>query len=606
MADVRSVCMFCGVGCRLRFTVEEGKITRVLPDPEDPASRGKPCVKGLSLSGIYSLKRVRNPLVKGSSGWEVVEWDYAYEEIADRLGNTPPQETLWVGSGEITNEDNYLIQKLAREVLGSENVDSCARLCHAPTVYAYREMMGIPASPGYMDDVFDADLILIAGTNPASNYPALFARMVGKNLAVVSSWVNDTMKFAKLKAIVRPGTIAFFLTGILHILIEEYGYRKPYPGFGELKESVQVYTPRKTSEITGADVQILRDFADAVHASDNLAVMHGMKITQTFHGVDGVAALTDIALLKDGKIVTNRGKVNIQGCGDVGVVPGPGGKDMVEAITLHPVSFAYISIMNPARSMPWLERTWENMRKMFIVHATPYFNETTEFANVVLPTPLLIEREGTVTTGERRVRRVFRVIDPPSQARQDWVIMRDLAKAMGAEWHYSDWTDVFREIVQRVDGYSGLSVEKAVKGLDQFADKSIKYRRFLPIRGRIVDYPGYPFRLVTARSYFQFNTGDVTMNVPLLRNHVDDYFLMNPDDHRELGSPHEVTLVSPVSRLTVKVKPDPRVPRKTIVGKFYYGSIPVNVLTPPDTDVLTNIPPYKAIPIRVERRAVDS
>lgn len=595
--EIKSVCMFCGVGCRLRYVVKGSKIIKVLPDPEDPASRGKPCVKGLKIGDI-ALRRVTSPLVRGSDGFEEVDWDYATEHILQELDNVDPALTLWVGSGEITNEDNYLIQKLARS-LGSENIDSCARLCHAPTVKVYKEMLGIPASPGYMDDVLNADLILIAGTNPASNYPALFSRMIGKKLAVVSSWINDTMHFAQLKAIVQPGTIVFFLAGILHLLIEEYGIKKNYEGFEELRNSVAVYTPKKVAELTGESEETLRKFANAIASAERLVVMHGMKITQTYHGTDGVRALTAIALLKDGKIVTNRGKINIQGCGDVGVNPGPGGIDMVKGIVVRPVRFAYISIMNPARSLPYLEKAWENMGKMFIVHATPYFNETTEFANVVLPTPLLIEREGTVTTGERRVRRVFRVLAPPPKAKQDWEIMTALANGMGLDWKYNNWFDIFKEIVSNVEDYKNIDANKIKKGEDVFADKTIKTRKFKPIRGRIVDYPGYPYRLVTARSYFHFNTGDVTMSIPALRERAEEYFLMNPEDLKELGSPGKVTLVSPVGRLEVKVRPDDRVPHRTIVGKFYISNIPVNILVPPDTDPDTDIPPYKAIPVRV-------
>ncbi len=579
--------------------MENGHIARVLPDPEDGASRGKPCVKGLALPGLEKVDRVTEPLVRGPDGLEKVDWNYALELIADALDNTDPALTTWVGSGEITNEDNYAIQKFAREVIGSENIDSCARLCHAPTVKVYKEMLGIGASPGYMDDVFDVDLILVAGTNPASNYPALFSRMVGKDIAVVSSWLNDTMKFAKYRAIVRPGTIAFFLAGIVHLLIEEHGLRKDYPGFDELRESVKVYTPEKVAELTGEKKGVLLDFAEAVASAERIGVMHGMKITQTYHGSDGVRAITAIALLKDGKILTNRGKVNIQGCGDVGVVPGPGGMDMVETFVLHPVKFAFVSIMNPARSLPWLERAWENMRRMFLVHATPFLNETSEFADVVLPTPFLIEREGTVTTGERRVRRVYRVLDPPGTARQDWEFLQELARLFGYEWGWKSWRDVFREIVERVEGYHHLSVERAERGEDQFADKEIKFKRFSPIRGRIIDYPGYPYRLVTARTYFHFNTGDVTMKIDLLRAHADEYFLMNPEDLRELGNPSEVELASPVGRIRVKVRGDERVPPKTVIGKFYYADIPVNVLVPPDVDPDTDIPSYKAIPVRV-------
>ena len=597
MEERKSVCMFCGVGCRLRYLVEGNKIIRVMPDTEDPASRGKPCIKGLKI-GEMRLKRVVSPLVRGSDGLERVDWDYAIEYILQVLDNVDPSLTLWVGSGEITNEDNYLIQKLARS-LGSENIDSCARLCHAPTVKVFNEMLGIPASPGYMDDVLEADLVLVAGTNPASNYPALFARMVGKRLAVVSSWLNDTMRFAKLRAVVRPGTILFFLAGILHLLIEKYGLRKDYEGFEELRESVAVYTPERVSELTGERKETLMEFAEAVASAENLAVMHGMKITQTYHGTDGVRVLVAIALLKDGKIVTNRGKINIQGCGDMGVVPGPNGSDMVEGIVTKPLRFAYISIMNPARSLPHLKKAWENMRKMFIVHATPYFNETSEFADVVLPTPLLIEREGTVTTGERRIRRVFRVVDPPPEALEDWRIMVRLAHGLGFRWRYTSWLDAFKEIVAKVEGYKDVDVEAVLRGEDVFADKTIKFKKFIPIRGRVVDYPGYPFRLVTARSYFHFNTGDTTMGVPALRERAEKYFLMNPEDLRELGSPSRVRLSSPVGSIEVEVRADPRVPRRTIVGKFYISHIPVNILVPPDTDPDTGIPPYKAVPVRV-------
>ena len=178
--------------------------------------------------------------------------------------------------------------------------------------------------------------------------------------------------------------------------------------------------------------------------------------------------------------------------------------------------------------------------------------------------------------------------------------MKNLAARLGIKWDYNSWVDVLREIVRKIPAYSRINVEKLVSGEDQFADKEIKHKRFVPIRGRIIDYPGYPYRLVTARSYFQFNTGDVTMKIKTLRNNVDEYFLMNDEDWKALGSPETVTLVSPVSRLRVRVKPDGRVLPGTIVGKFYYADIPVNVLTPPDTDPYTNIPPYKSIPVRVE------
>ncbi len=606
---VRSICMYCGSGCQLEFEVENGRIVRVYPVKEDPVSEGKPCVKGLSIHDVVAhLPRVTQPMIREGDELVATTWKNALGIVLDRLENLPGKETGWIGSGEITNESNYVIGKFAREVIGSENVDSCARLCHAPTVRAYKEMLGIPATPHFWNDIYDLDLLLCVGTNPATNYPTLFtkileARKRGLKLAAVNVWENETTRMADLKAIVKPGRMVFFIAGILHELIFHRGYSHEAEGFEDLKRSVKPFDPKTVAEITGESPENVKAFADAIDEAKEFGVMHGMKYTQTYHGTDGVRALTALALLKNGKILTGRGKVNIQGAGDMGVSP-IRGLTLVEFLLIDPVEFLYTSIFNPARSMPALKRVWENLRKMFVVQATPYPNATTEFADVVLPTPLLIEQEGTITNGERRVRYVRKVVDPPKEAKPDWLILTELARLRGIKWGYKSAKDVFAEIVTRVPGYLHLDPEKIYRGEDEFAEKGIKKMRFHRIDPEIVEHPGYPYLLITGRRYMHFNTGDTTTRSPLLRKMFPENVLwIHPKDAEREGikTGDTVRVCSPEECIELKAVIDERVKPGVVCTTFHFEESPVNILTPLDLDSETKIPAYKHVPVRLEK-----
>jgi len=605
---IPSTCIFCGAGCRLKYVVEDGKIVRVLPDPTDPVSEGRPCVKGLSIHTLQP-KRVTKPLVREADGeFSPVSWEYALDLIQDKLENTAPGDTGWVGSGEITNEDNYAIQKFAREVIGSDNVDSCARLCHAPTVKAYKDMLGIPATKDFENDVYGWDLLVVVGTNPASNYPTVFSKIMaakkkGLKLLTINIWDDETARFSDYKVIVKPGRMVFVVLGILHELIYTHGVKTDVPGYDELKKSVKPYSPKTVEEITGVPAERIRELGTVVANAQKIGVMHGMKYTQTYHGTDAVKALTAIAILKNGKIVTGRGKINIQGAGDVGIAP-RWGKTLTEFMISDPVSFLFISQFNPARSLPALKRAWENMRRAFIVHATPIFNETSEFADVILPTPLLFEREGTITTGERRVRYVRRVVPPPGEARQEWAFISELARRMGDDWGWKSAKDVFYEITTNVDGYMHIDPENVYRGEDAFAEKGARHKRLCRINARIVEHPGYPYTLFTARRMPHFNTGDLTRSSPALMSMFSSRAVwMNPKDAEREGLKEgdRIRIESPEGELEGTVHIEPRVPEGVVATTFHFADFPVNVLTPLDLDAETKIPSYKTVPVRMEK-----
>ena len=607
LREVISPCIFCGCGCLLKYVVKSNEIIDIKPVSDDPVSEGKPCIKGLYIKDI-KLERVKTPLIRDGNKLEEVDWGYALEFIKNKLENISPEDTLWIGSGEITNEDNYIIQKFAREVIGSENIDSCARLCHAPTMKAYLDMFGISITPDFMDDVYSLDTLLLVGTDPFSNYPAFFNKMLGakrKGLKIICVDIvkNPTMNISNYSVIVKPMTLGIFIVGILRYLLYEKNVSCDIEGFKELKESIEKFDLRYVSSITGVPENIIKQIAEVIYKSKKFGVMHGMRFTQTFNGTNSVKMLTALAVIKEGKILTLRGKVNIQGCGDVGICTRGCGLTLVEAI-LKPVKFMFCSIFNPALSLPALNKVKACFKRIFIVHATPFINETSKYAKIILPVPLLFEREGTITTGEGRVRLVRKVINPPGKAKQEWEILKELAKLFGVSWNYRSVKDVTREIINNVESYRNLNLNELYKGKDQFVSKRKKYIKLYPFRGKLIEFVDYPFILVTARHLAHFNTGDITRNIPKLKSALGENFLiMNIEDAKALGIKDGdiVRIKSFEGEMSIKVRLSKDCQKGVLITTFHFSDSPINVLTPLWLDPETKIPHYKGIPVKIEK-----
>ncbi|MEM3470214.1 MAG: molybdopterin-dependent oxidoreductase, partial [Thermoproteota archaeon] len=181
MEKISSTCIYCGVGCRLNYVVESNAVVKVEPFKEDEVSEGYPCLRGLTVNEVIHKNRVLKPLIRENKDedFEEVSWDEAYRFIHDHLKSLEGNEVLFIPSGKASNENAYVMQKFARAVLKSNNVDGCcSRLCHANTISALNMMFGINGSPGRIEEVSTRDLILIIGSNPASNYPVIFGRVV--------------------------------------------------------------------------------------------------------------------------------------------------------------------------------------------------------------------------------------------------------------------------------------------------------------------------------------------------------------------------------------------------------------------------------------------
>jgi formate dehydrogenase major subunit len=639
MEKIESICPYCGCGCKLTFLIEKGKVKKVLPYEKDEVSRGKPCIKGLTLNEVLRKGRIKAPMIRKNkfSKFRKVSWEKAYEFIYKKTKDLSPEEIFFVSSGKITNEDNYVLQKFARIVFRTNNIDSCCtRVCHQATVEGLKNALGIRGNPWRIDEIADRDCILLIGTNPASNYPVIFNRLLeakerGTKIISVQSIINLTSQYADLPLTIYPGTETALLNGIMRFLFEKNEYAKEsekIEGFDQLKKVVEKYSPEFVCEVCKLKEKEFFDLCSMIAESKKFGALHGMGLTQHVNAIENVHSLLNLILLKNGKLLSCRGEINVQGVGDMGcspiALPADGivgtqklekiwgkklskskGKNLIEAFLISPVKAAFISNFNPAQSLPNLKVVHENLMKMFLVQMESYFNLTSKFADVILPTPVLIERIGTITTGERRIRFVNPVLKPIGKP--EWKILKELSKFFGLEkfFAYKNELEIFREITEIIPDYD-VDADFIYKGNDSWARKEIRFKKFIPeeFEGmEEVRSKKYPFILTTFRSPYQFLTGEMSEKSKTLSKFKEEFCFINSKDAKKLGlkNGEKVKITSAVSSLIAKVKIDNRFP-SGIVGMYFHSKkLLVNKLFPTRFDEETMTPNFKLVAVRIEK-----
>ena len=639
MRKITSICPYCGCGCKLDFVVENEKIIKINGNKRDEISEGRPCIKGLVLNEVVDENRILHPTIKKGNKLKRVSWNEALSFIYEKTKDFSPAEILFTGSGKITNEDNYAILKFAKIVYQTNNTDSCCgRLCHGATLQAMNDCFG-NSNLTKMEYINRIDCLLIIGSNPASNYPVFFNKLLKRRKKIkiisVQTLLNLTTKFGDYFLQITPGTEIVLLNGIMNYLISKNCYSKKvekYEGFERLVKFTKEYSIKKVCEICGIDKKEFVEISDVIANSKNFGIFHGMGFTQHINGIENVHSLLNLLLLKDGYILTLRGEVNVQGVGDIGFLPNvlpsgsfesisyleriwkcklprEKGKSLVEALLIDPVKVAFIIGFNPAQSMPNLTKLHKNLKKMFVVQIDSYFNLTSKFADVILPSPILIERNGTITNGERRIRVVKMVRKPLGESKPEWKIFKEFSRIFGKEkfFNYKNEKQIFKEIVKVVPAYQKVDVEKVYKGKDQFADKKIKFRRFYPEKFEGVSEirsKQYPFILTTFRSRFQFSTSEMTRNSKSLET-LDEgpCIYINEKDAYELKvKDREVVKISSrVASIKARIRTCKFLPRGLVAGRFHYENLLINKLFPSKFDEETFTPNYKAVAVRIEK-----
>ncbi len=514
----RTTCPYCGVGCQLDiFTSGEGGIVKVEGSLDAP-NYGSTCVKGrFGLDFATHKERLTVPMIR--KGGKLVEcsWNealtYAASKLKDILAKEGGADMIGgMSSARCTNEDNYVFQKFMRAVIGTNNVDHCARICHGSTVASMLTSLGSGAMTNPIVDFEKAEVILVTGSNTTETHPVIstyIKRAVLKNnakLIVVDPRKIDLTRYAVLWLRQKNGTDIAWINGMIHVIIKEGLQKKDFicdrvEGYEKLWPSVEKYTPEYVQSITGISGEKLIEAA-RIYAKANVAsIAWTMGITQHAHGTDNVTALSNLALITGnfGKEGTGlnplRGQNNVQGACDMGAqfdtYPGYMRVDdedcrrrfeklwhanlspniglplteLMDAALGDKIKALYIMGENPAVSEPDSNHVIAALKSLELLIVQDIFlTETAKYAHVVFPATSAIEKNGTFTNTERRVLPVRKVIEPKGEAKDDWYIIQKLAIAMGTYWDYQNWEDVMKEINIAVPQYAGIIPDRIKNG----------------------------------------------------------------------------------------------------------------------------------------------
>ena len=523
--DYRSVlttCPYCGCGCGMYLPVVNGRLGRPLPDRSHPLSQGRLCIKGYAAhEHVNSPDRLTRPLVRDGQGLRPATWDEALKLVASRLmgirDEHGPDSLAFLCSAKCTNEENYLLQKLARASFGTNHIDHCARLCHAPTVAGLVVAFGSGAMTNSIPDLEEADCILLTGSNTSENHPLISTRLLrakrnGARLIVVDPRGIHLTRFADIHARPRPGTDVAWINGLMHIILAEGWENREFiaartEGIEALRAKVAEYPPERVEKITGIEPQQLREIARLYAGAERGSIVYAMGITQHTTGTDNVLALADLAMLTGhvGRRGTGvnplRGQDNVQGACDMGGLPDvfPGyqpvadpearvkfGKawledggdasavrelphepgltvvEMMSAAAEGRLKAMYVLAENPMLSDPDIHHVREALQALeFLVVQDIFLTETAELADVVLPGSSFAERDGTFTCTDRSVQRIRMAVETPGEARPDWQIIGQVASACGASgFEHGTPEAVFAEMARLTPIYGGISYDR--------------------------------------------------------------------------------------------------------------------------------------------------
>lgn len=499
-AWTKTTCPYCGTGCEMNVGTRDDRVVQVRPVIDAPVNYGHLCVKGrYAFDFIDADDRVTEPMIRENGDWVVVSWADAIGYAADKLKAIESEfgkESIAVlGSARATNEENYLAQKFTRVVLGTNNVDCCARVCHTPSAAAMKMMIGTGAMTNSFDDIEKARTIILCGANPSENHPIPGARIKqaviknGAKLIVIDPRKTELAKIADVHLQLRPGTNILMFNALAHAIIDE-GLTDPefiatrVDEFEEFKAFVAEYSPEAVSERCGVDAGLIREAARIYATETPSMAMHGLGMTEHLQGTEGVMTIVNLALLtgnigKPGAGVNPlRGQNNVQGSAHMGCDPGiltgsvtiDMGRELFESVWQRSVPTAaglnQLQMIDAARDGK-LKALWTIGYDVFLsnanAHATEkafanmdlviiqdfFMNETAKrFGHVFFPAVTSFEKDGTFMNGERRVQRIRGAVSARGNSLSDWEIICRLAAAMGFEkdFAFNSAEDVWNEV----------------------------------------------------------------------------------------------------------------------------------------------------------------
>jgi formate dehydrogenase major subunit len=670
----KTVCTYCGVGCSFDVWTRERHILKI--EPAHGAANGiSTCVKGkFSWGHINSEDRLTKPLIRENGKFREATWDEALSLVARKFTEIKaqhgPDALAFVSSSKCTNEESYLMQKLSRAVIGTNNMDNCSRYCQAPATIGLFRTVGYGGDSGSITDIEASDLVLIVGSNTAESHPVLATRVKqshklrGQKLIVADLRKHEMAQRADLYIHPKPGTDLIWMSAVTKWIFDQGLENKEFLAkwvnkIDEFRTSLEPFTMEYASRKTGLSLETLERLARMIVEAKSMCVLWAMGVTQHSMGSDTSTAISNL-LLTTGNYMRPgtgayplRGHNNVQGASDHGAMPNyfPGYQKVEDpeirakfekgwGVTLPPKNGLDNHQMIDAIHEGKLRSMYVFGEEMSLVDSNAnyvqaalakldffvmqeiFFSETCRFADVVLPACPSLEKDGTFTSTERRIQRLYQALEPLGESRPDWNIIMDVANRLGAGWKYSHPSEIYKEIAaltpmfagvtyERLEGYKTLQWPVAEDGSDQpllytkqFAFPDGK-ARFFPLEwSEPTDQPdaNYDLHLNNGRLLEHFHEGNLTYRTEGIKEKTPCTFIeVSPElaAARGIESGRWVELTSRYGEVKVQALVTDRVKGSELYMPMNSTDEPVNRLTSSHTDKVTHTPAYKEASVRM-------
>ncbi|MEP7195000.1 MAG: formate dehydrogenase subunit alpha [Saprospiraceae bacterium] len=506
---VRTVCTYCGVGCNLEVSVKSGEILSIQAPYDADVNSGHTCLKGRFAFKFYKHpERLQFPMIRKNGELERVSWDEAYDFIVAKLTEIKtkygPNSIGGISSARCTNEENYLVQKFIRAVIGTNNIDGCARVCHSPTALGMQRTFGTGAATNSVEDLKHTNAIMIIGANPTDGHPVTGSKlrqfaMKGKTCIVIDPRRTEIAKYATHHLQLRPGTNVAVLNMMLYHIIKEDLVAQDFidtrtEGFQDFKENILKLNIKALEDVSGIRSEEARSAAIAYASAGNAMSFHGLGVTEHYQGTYTVMLIADLAMItgnigRPGVGVNPlRGQNNVQGMADMGVQPYQGAgyyditlpeikqkysdfygadipsdiglkiPEMYNAAIAGKFKALYVVGEDMAQSDPNTNKVIQALESLELLIVQELFmTETAKYAHVVLPGASFFEKEGTFTNGERRIQKVQKVVEPIGESKADGQITIDLMNRMGYKQADYAAKPLLEEISQIVPFFAGVT-----------------------------------------------------------------------------------------------------------------------------------------------------
>ena len=673
----KTVCTYCGVGCSFTMWTKGRKILKVQPEVESPANGISTCIKGKFGWGfVNSDERLEYPLIRKNGEFVRASWDEAIKFAARGLKNASEEHgnesVMFIASSKGTNEESYLMQKLARQIFHNNNVDNSSRFCQAPATTGLWRTVGYGGDAGSIQDIYKSELVMIVGANTAESHPVLATRVkrahkLNKQKLIVSDLrKNEMAERADIYLHPSPGTDIVLLSALSKYIIDKGWHDKEFiekrvNNFEEYRKSLETFTLENASKITNIPEDQIIKTAEMIHSVKSMCILWAMGITQHSAGSDESTAISNLLLVTGnyGRPGTGayplRGHNNVQGASDFGSMPTylPGYQPLkddeavkkfenawhtelsrkpgidnvscIENIDNDKVKAMYVIGQEIASTGPDAGKTRDALERLdFLVVQDVFFSETARYADVVLPASVSLEKEGTFVNTERRIQRIYQVMEPYGETRPDWEIIQGIANSLGAGWHYSHPSEIMDEACSLSPIFNGVNYERLegfkslqwpmVDGKDSeylYADRfnfPDGKARFYPLSYRppLSVSEEYPLHLNNGRMLEHFHEGNETFKTEGIKEKVPDTFLeisQKLADEYGINTGDYVRVTSKWGSIKLRALITERVSGNELYMPMNAASdeATVNLLTSYNRDPDSDTPSYKELPVKIKK-----